>query len=179
LPKSKQLLRFSSTFHLTTTFTFVLVLIDDGLLSLLLSLIIGLSLVHSFIEPPPPAPGISLASFHYNITSTTHKATAMADSWAAPATTDAWGSGGGDAAARGDSWGSAPAPTADAGAEPVGIVEDPEAKAKKEEFLKKARDAGWTEATAFDYTEFLRTGGEASISYLTSLMWVVRLTISS
>ena len=32
--------------------------------------------------------------------------------------------------------------------------------AEKAEQLQKARDAGWTEKTAFDYDQFMRVGGD-------------------
>jgi hypothetical protein len=48
-------------------------LIDDHLLWLLLDSILSASLVYSSIEPPPPSPGISSASFRHNIPSTTHQ----------------------------------------------------------------------------------------------------------
>jgi ATP-dependent RNA helicase DDX3X len=42
-----------------------------------------------------------------------------------------------------------------------GVNGETEAKPElsKEELLKKARDKGWTEAKAFDYAEFQRSGG--------------------
>ena len=75
------------------------------------------------------------------------------DSWgAAPATEapadgDNWGSGGGDEAAT------------DNDTEDPAAPAFPAVKMEKDEFLKKARDAGWTETTAFNYEEFQRTGG--------------------
>ena len=156
-PQPKQLLQLLPPSTKPQPSTFVIELIDDLLWLLLLSSILSAHpLVQSSIEPPPP-PSKYHIRFYYIFTSSPNSAPTMSESWVAPAAAaDAWGCGGDDAATNGGA--------GDAGAEPVGIVEDPEAKAKKEEFLKKARDAGWTEATAFDYSEFLRTGGEASYS---------------
>ena len=66
-----------------------------------------------------------------------------------------------------DAWGGAPADNgAEDGAEETTQVteENPSLKFEtpslnKDEFLEKARAAGWTETTAFNYDQFLRTGG--------------------
>ena len=88
-------------------------------------------------------------------------ADAAGDAWGAtPAadtsTSDAWGTAA--PVANGDDWGAGGDATEDTGAA------DEAAEAKKnmskDEFLKKAREAGWTEATAFDYEEFQRTSGD-------------------
>jgi hypothetical protein len=68
---------------------------------------------------------------------------------------DAWGT---EAAATngnpdGDTWGAANTDAAE-------VTETaPAVEMTKEERLQKAKDRGWTEATAFDYDEFQRTGG--------------------
>lgn len=94
----------------------------------------------------------------------------MANDWGAPAfneaPADAWGGDakgtsatngdGGFAATNGDGFGAASA------GDVALAVEDAAAKQKREEYEKKARDAGWTEKTAFDYDEFLRSGGNHS-----------------
>jgi ATP-dependent RNA helicase DDX3X len=91
----------------------------------------------------------------------------MADSWGAPPSAEAtgnaiWGAGGGDnGTAGGDAWGSAPADTME-NTTPAAPTADEEAKKKeRDEQRQRARAAGWTETTAFDYDEFMRTGGEA------------------
>ena len=87
----------------------------------------------------------------------------MADSWgtatAEPATNgDAWGTVPAADGAEGDAWGSGGGETADADTADHGKKYEA-VKLTKDEFLSKAREAGWTETTAFDYSEFQRTGG--------------------
>ena len=77
------------------------------------------------------------------------------------ATTDTWGNG--PAADAAPAWGSGDA-NANGGehTDVNGGGDGASSEAKKlskEEYSKKARDAGWTEATAFNYDEFQRTGG--------------------
>ena len=85
----------------------------------------------------------------------------MADNWettnGAGGAGNAWDGGEGSNNNNGDDRKSAPA--AD-GADGPPAVDDVEAKQKREEFKKKARDVGWTNTTAFDYAEFQRTRGK-------------------
>ena len=100
----------------------------------------------------------TLSSKAFTQSHVTSTEAAMADNWAAPSGGDnAWAGGDGCNNNNGNDWNAGPAADGAGDAPPV---DDAEAKAKREEFQKRARDAGWTESTAFDYTEFQRTGGE-------------------
>lgn len=74
---------------------------------------------------------------------------------------DAWGQPTEQAETNGQPWGATDPtaePTADGEAEQS--TDQPAAKpVDKAEDLAKARGAGWTETTAFDYDQFQRTGG--------------------
>ena len=72
----------------------------------------------------------------------------MAESWGAAQS------------AGGDAWSSAPTAATEDTTPAAPTAEDEAKKAEKAEQIKKARDAGWTETTAFNYGEFMRTGGE-------------------
>jgi hypothetical protein len=80
----------------------------------------------------------------------------MGDNWGAPTDGDNAWIGGDQSNTNGDEVNSAPVAN---GAGDATSADDAEAKQQREEFQKKARDAGWTESTAFDYAEFQRTGG--------------------
>lgn len=86
----------------------------------------------------------------------------MAD-WGVPTNgaADTWGGGNDNAATNGDAWGSGGDHSTNGGGEaPAPVIDDAESKQKREEFKEKAREKGWTEKTAFDYSEFQRTGGD-------------------
>lgn len=89
----------------------------------------------------------------------------MEDAWGtASAANTAEGDAFGTAApadnAAGDAWGSGAETGDTANTDITQGKKYEKIDLSKEEFLSKARDAGWTEKTAFNYDEYMRTGGE-------------------
>ena len=94
----------------------------------------------------------------------------MADSWGAPPSAEAisdaiWGAGGAHSgAAQGDAWASGPADTTENTTAAAPTADEEAKKKERDEQRQRARAAGWTETTAFNYGEFMRTGGNTSSS---------------
>ena len=87
----------------------------------------------------------------------------MADNWATPNGADNGWTGGEGSNDNGSDWNSGPAGNGVGEAAPA---DDAEAKQKREEYHQKAREAGWTESTAFDYAEFQRAGGMTALPFI-------------